>query len=519
MAAASTSEITEGPVLSLITKRLRGLKKKFNRIVQMEESIAQGKPINKEQEDFLRSKPSVSAAIDELEKLRQPLSVAVSEEIELAAHRLNPKSDSTVVPEASNGVVEDLLHLFYFGSLFDVRSQNDFTATMLTRTHERGCCLTYDYVTDDATDLLSERDLDMISILGGGLLISRPVNSILSHKNALQRCMEHAKLWLANSDQPIDSNVNVSYAELREKLNKIMASDYFTTTPEIKAPVEMAAAAGNYVPFQVPFSVHMDEDSVAQYQPKHAFGFIPVGIIPSWIFPEKGMNRWKLHGKKAVAIFRNIEDRTWLKDLLIKYQKHISPDYAVIVGLDFCQSVGELFSLGKSIPEQETENIQHETGDDQSSPAEELQEDEQETENPAVVSDQEEQDNPSTEVEVYYNQREVEHVEVDHNQREAEPKEQQYVSRRNYQNQRGGRGGGNGGRRGYSNGRGGRSGGRGGGGYQIDRNQHYDQPGNYYQRNNYNNRGRGVRGGGHTYNNNGSTGEGSHAPADVGVAS
>ncbi|KAJ6911608.1 hypothetical protein NC652_022025 [Populus alba x Populus x berolinensis] len=437
MAAASTSEITEGPVLSLITKRLRGLKKKFNRIVQMEESIAQGKPINKEQEDFLRSKPSVSAAIDELEKLRQPLSVAVSEEIELAAHRLNPKSDSTVVPEASNGVVEDLLHLFYFGSLFDVRSQNDFTATMLTRTHERGCCLTYDYVTDDATDLLSERDLDMISILGGGLLISRPVNSSLSHKNALQRCMEHAKLWLANSDQPIDSNVNVSYAELREKLNKIMASDYFTTTPEIKAPVEMAAAAGNYVPFQVPFSVHMDEDSVAQYQPK----------------------------------------------------------------------------------EQETENIQHETGDDQSSPAEELQEDEQETENPAVVSDQEEQDNPSTEVEVYYNQREVEHVEVDHNQREAEPKEQQYVSRRNYQNQRGGRGGGNGGRRGYSNGRGGRSGGRGGGGYQIDRNQHYDQPGNYYQRNNYNNRGRGVRGGGHTYNNNGSTGEGSHAPADVGVAS
>ncbi|KAI5580786.1 hypothetical protein BDE02_08G176700 [Populus trichocarpa] len=434
MAAASTSEITEGPVLSLITKRLRGLKKKFNRIVQMEESIAQGKPINKEQEDFLRSKPSVAAAIDELEKLRQPLSVAVSEEIELAAHRLNPKSDSTVVPEASNGVVEDLLHLFYFGCLFDVRSQNDFTATMLTRTHERGCCLTYDYVTDDATDLLSERDLDMISILGGGLIISRPVNSSLSHKNALQRCMEHAKLWLANSDQPIDSNVNVSYAELREKLNKIMASDYFTTTPEIKAPVEMAAAAGNYVPFQVPFSVHMDEDSVAQYQPK----------------------------------------------------------------------------------EQETENIQHETGDDQSSPAEELQKDEQETENPAVVSDQEEQDNPSTEVEVYYNQREVEHVEVDHNQREAEPKEQQYVSRRNYQNQRGGRGSGNGGRRGYSNGRGGRSGGRGGGGYHIDRNQHYDQPGNYYQRNSYTNQGRGVRGGGHTYNNNGSTGE---APADVGVAS
>ncbi|KAF9673499.1 hypothetical protein SADUNF_Sadunf10G0030600 [Salix dunnii] len=424
MATTPTSELTDGPVLSLITKRLRALKKKQNRILQMEESIAQGKPINKEQEDVLRSKPFVSAAIDELEKLRQPLSVAVSEEIELAAHRLNPKPDSTVVPEASNEMMEDLLHLLYFGSLFDVKSQNDFTATMLTRTHERGCCLTYDYVTDDATDLLGERDLDMISMLGG-LLISRPGNTSLSHKNALQRCMEHAKLWLANSDQPIDSTTNVSYAELRERLKKIMASDYFTTTPEMKAPVEVAAAAGNYVPFQVPFSVPVQvDDSVAQYQPK----------------------------------------------------------------------------------EQETESFQHETGDDQSSSTEEPQKDEQETVNLAeVVPDQEEQGKPST-------------VEVDHNQRELEP-EKQYVNRRNYQNQRGGRGSGNGGRRGYSNGRGGRSGGRGVGGYQNGRNQYYDQPGNFHQRNYYNNRGRGGRGGGHTYNNQGLTGQSGHAPADAGVES
>ena len=133
--------------------------------------------------------------------------------------------------------------------------------------------------------------------------------------------------------------------------------------------------------------------------------------------------------------------------------------------------------------------------------------DEQETGNPAeVVLDQEEQDKPLTE------------VGVDHNQRELEP-EQQYVNRRNYQNQRGGRGGGNGGRRGYSNGRGGRSGSRGGGGYQNGRNQYYDQPGNFQQRNYYNNRGRGGRGGGHTYNNHGSTGQGGPAAADVGVAS
>lgn len=42
-------------------------------------------------------------------------------------------------------------------------------------------------------------------------------------------------------------------AGLRERLNKIMSSEYFTTTPEMKATVEVAAAAaGNYPSFQVP---------------------------------------------------------------------------------------------------------------------------------------------------------------------------------------------------------------------------------------------------------------------------
>ena len=67
---------------------------------------------------------------------------------------------------------------------------------MLTRTQERGCCLTYDYVIDDVTDLLGEKDLDSISVLRG-LLVSRPADSSFSHKNALHRCVEHAKLWLA----------------------------------------------------------------------------------------------------------------------------------------------------------------------------------------------------------------------------------------------------------------------------------------------------------------------------------
>ncbi|MEI4867172.1 hypothetical protein, partial [Klebsiella pneumoniae] len=79
-----------------------------------------------------RTKPSVTAAIDELEKLRQPLSAAVSEEINLAiqCHQVEVKNrtqeEELKTPEGNNQVeldqgekpevviIEDLLNLLYF---------------------------------------------------------------------------------------------------------------------------------------------------------------------------------------------------------------------------------------------------------------------------------------------------------------------------------------------------------------------------------------------------------------------
>ena len=74
---------TEGQqVMALISKRLRTHRKKYNRITEMEESISQGKTLNKEQKETILSKPIVTALIQELEKLRlPPPSTAVSEEI------------------------------------------------------------------------------------------------------------------------------------------------------------------------------------------------------------------------------------------------------------------------------------------------------------------------------------------------------------------------------------------------------------------------------------------------------
>lgn len=166
----------------------------------MEEALANGKTLNKEQEEVLRSKPVVTALIDELEKLRSPLTSALAEELHQTPEQEPKQLDRSV---NTDDLIEDLLRLVYFGSLFDVRSQSEFTAMMLTRSHERGCCLTYDYVTDDEVDLLSEKDLNLISVLGS-LVTSRPVNEVVSHKSALEACISHAKLWISSSDQPIN---------------------------------------------------------------------------------------------------------------------------------------------------------------------------------------------------------------------------------------------------------------------------------------------------------------------------
>lgn len=227
-AASSSSDISaDGPVLSLINKRIRALRKKLNRIAKMEESLSRGKSLNKEQQETLRSKPLVVAGIDELERLRQPLMQAVDEEIQIALesskHASETRSEGRTAEEENVdrgagdeksdvvSAVADLLNLVYFGSMFDVSTLMMAHDNMLTRTHERNCCLTYDYVTDDeaAGDPLKEWDLDLIALMGE-LVISRPANSRLSHKDSLQMCVERAKLWLANSDRPIEPNSRVT---------------------------------------------------------------------------------------------------------------------------------------------------------------------------------------------------------------------------------------------------------------------------------------------------------------------
>jgi hypothetical protein len=209
--AAAAAEASDGPVLCVISKRLRALRKKHNRIVQMEESLAAGKTLNREQEEVLRSKPVVVALIDELERLRTSLIAAVAEE--LSSRPAPPPAPAAASSSAdSDSSVQDLLALIYFGSLFDVKLRSEFLATMMARTHERSCCITYDYVTDDAADadLLAETDLDEVSALAA-LAASRPAAAAgVSHRDALQACAHHARLWLCRAEEPIHPDSGIT---------------------------------------------------------------------------------------------------------------------------------------------------------------------------------------------------------------------------------------------------------------------------------------------------------------------
>lgn len=211
-AAAMAAEATDGPVLSVVSKRLRALRKKYNRITQMEESLAAGKTLNREQEEVLRSKPVVAALIDELERLRPPLASAVAEELSS-----RPAPAPAPAPAASSSdsdsSVQDLLALVYFGSLFDVKQQSDYVSLVYTRELERNSCLTYDYVGDDPEHSLAEADLNAVAALASLAASRPPAAAGVSHRDALQACAHHARLWLRRADEPIhpDSNITCGY--------------------------------------------------------------------------------------------------------------------------------------------------------------------------------------------------------------------------------------------------------------------------------------------------------------------
>lgn len=506
---SGSSLVKDGPVLCLMNKRLRALKKKYNRILQIEESKVQGKVINKEQDDVLRSKASVAVLIEEYEKLRQPLAVAVKEEIAEKEKELLEENAASKEPTAEDGVVTEgtqdtqdsdevktseatppaegddakdgvglsdeaiaeLLKILYFAHLFDVTSQNDFASMMWTKMHERSSCLSYDYVTDDATKPLAEEDLDALSLFGS-LMTSRPPNATLSHKSALQSCVHHARQWLVNSDKPIHLDNAVSYSDLRERLNRILSSEYFTMTPELQTVTQQTAAAAATAAGQFVTQVYVHEKSAEG----HVF------------HPEA----------EAATMYYPPQDHSGTEQNLYQAEEYSATSAG---GGDQLSSVGEDNSSSQYVAENGSsfEVSQSDISQSPKNPSPTLDHEshahaEQLPSHPQVPHQKQQQQQPVTED---HQELDLE-PEVHQRQQEYQRRDQQqYYSQnggmsRGYQGQRGGRGMGYGsGRgRGYMNGRGGRTGR--GGSYSGGRGQYYEQ-GNYYPRNYNSGRGRGRK--------------------------
>eukprot|EP00897_Mesotaenium_endlicherianum_P009864 jgi/Mesen1/8906/ME000540S08423 len=263
----------EGPVLTVILKKLRALRKKATRILQIEEAVVAGKAINEEQDVVLKSKASVYLLIDEYEKLRQPLEAAIKKELsdsqnsfltaalerraaaaaaENEAQVLQGKDteqepkvggeDTSYISEVGEGLsaasldhgteaasptdVAAMTQLLYFASLFDISHQGDSSVVQWNKAQERNACLAHDFVGDDSTSPLTEADLDAICALGR--LVTSGSSEGVTHKDAINECLRHANNYLANSEQIISNNLHASYAGVRDRVSRILASEFCT---------------------------------------------------------------------------------------------------------------------------------------------------------------------------------------------------------------------------------------------------------------------------------------------------
>jgi HPt (histidine-containing phosphotransfer) domain-containing protein len=200
-------------VLRTLFRRIKILRKKYDHIIRMEELLASGETLKKEQEEVLRSKPIVVALIKELSELTSRLISALAEELRQICDLKPNQSDGFL---NTDDQIEDLLLLL---NLACARSQSEFPVVMLTRRYERGC-LTFDYMTDEEVHLLSENDLNFLSFLGP-LATSQPVNEIGPHKSAFE--------------------ATATYAGWNDKLKKIMSSED-STVPSDSTKVDIATA-------------------------------------------------------------------------------------------------------------------------------------------------------------------------------------------------------------------------------------------------------------------------------------
>lgn len=186
----------DGPVLGVFHRKLRALKKKSKRITEIEQAKTAGKAINAEQEDVLKSKPSVQLLIDEYEKLHDSIVDALKEEAEvikkdveaeLASKSAAKEPDSSNAEDSGDGssklgresALRSILQVIYVGNPLQL-----------------------DEETEDVNAIRSFASL----LLGGDGGSERHG----SHKEAVEGALRHALALLDGSDSIVNESLGFS---------------------------------------------------------------------------------------------------------------------------------------------------------------------------------------------------------------------------------------------------------------------------------------------------------------------
>ena len=151
-----------------------------------------------------------------------------------AAAAVESSKDSTS-KNASNNLdqaIEKLLKVFYFGRLFDTSMGNTLAH------YERAAYLGYDGLmkSEPAPGLMTQKHLDGLAAFAY-YLSSRPMNQLLSHKQALDQCVALAKEFL---DETKEKKMEVplpdgTFCDLEAMIDRVTLTGFFSAVPQLQS--------------------------------------------------------------------------------------------------------------------------------------------------------------------------------------------------------------------------------------------------------------------------------------------
>mmetsp|Transcript_9657 Transcript_9657/g.18146 ORF Transcript_9657/g.18146 Transcript_9657/m.18146 type:complete len:496 (-) Transcript_9657:1558-3045(-) len=245
-------------------KRIRALRKKVRNVEEIEKKVREGKTINEQQEEAIRSKKVTLAVLEEVEKLEAVVKEKERERLDAEAARdkerkgkkerevreqkekekkkkkLEEQEKAKAVEQEQDvdAVIEKLLKVFYFGRLFDTSTGNTLAH------YERAAYLGYDALLNDPNfefgsgGLMAQKHLDGL-VSFAYYLSSRPMNQLLSHEQALERCKALAKEFLSPQD-PKGKGLEVplsdgSFCDMEAMLKRVSLTGFYSIVPTLQS--------------------------------------------------------------------------------------------------------------------------------------------------------------------------------------------------------------------------------------------------------------------------------------------